>query len=71
MCYGTTSTGMFAVEDGVGFNDGGNAVVEIPVSISPAGLLSIAAIALAGAVVTGVAIREARRPRLSRGNDRD
>jgi hypothetical protein len=39
-----------------------NAVVEMRVAISPAGLLSIAAIVLAGAVVTGVAIREARRP---------
>ena len=38
-----------------------NAVVELRVQISPAGLLSIAAIVLAGAVVTGVAIREARR----------
>jgi hypothetical protein len=36
--------------------------VELRVAISPAGLLSIAAIVLAGAVVTGVAIREARRP---------
>jgi hypothetical protein len=39
-----------------------NAVVELRVQISPVGLLSIAAIVLAGAVVTGVAIREARRP---------
>jgi len=43
-----------------------NAVVEVRMAISPAGLLSIAAIVLAGAVVTGVAIREARRPRRSR-----
>lgn len=49
-----------------------NAVVEMRVAISPAGLLSIAAIVLAGAVVTGVAIREARRPvapRLKRGEE--
>ena len=38
------------------------AVVEMRVAISPAGLLSIAAIVLAGAVVTGIAIREAKRP---------
>jgi len=44
-----------------------NAVVEVRMAISPAGLLSIAAIVLAGAVVTGVAIREARRPRRPRG----
>jgi len=44
-----------------------NAVVEVRMAISPAGLLSIAAIVLAGAVVTGVAIREARRPRVTRG----
>ncbi|MEG3150588.1 hypothetical protein U1769_11905 [Sphingomonas sp. ZT3P38] len=43
-----------------------NAVVELRVTISPAGLLSIAAIVLAGAVVTGVAIREARRPGVPR-----
>ncbi|MFA6116793.1 MAG: hypothetical protein WC729_22535 [Sphingomonas sp.] len=51
-----------------------NAVVELRVQISPAGLLSIAAIVLAGAVVTGVAIREARRPVLppmKRGIDPD
>jgi hypothetical protein len=51
-----------------------NAVVELRVQISPAGLLSIAAIVLAGAVVTGVAIREARRPvppRLKQGADLD
>jgi hypothetical protein len=39
-----------------------NVEVELRVAISPAGLLSIAAIVLAGAVVTGVAIREAKRP---------
>ena len=39
-----------------------SAVVELRVAISPAALLSIAAIVLAGAVVTGVAIREAKRP---------
>ncbi|WP_260599380.1 acyl carrier protein [Sphingomonas endolithica] len=43
-----------------------NVEVELRVAISPAGLLSIAAIVLAGAVVTGVAIREARRPRYPR-----
>ena len=48
--------------DSIGFLRGGDAVVEMRVSISPAGLLSIAAIVLAGAVVTGVAIREAKRP---------
>jgi hypothetical protein len=56
------------------FDGGGNALVEIRVSILPAGLLSIAAIVLGGAAVTGVAIREARRPRhprLSLGNDWD
>jgi hypothetical protein len=40
--------------------------VELRVAISPAGLLSIGAIVLASAVVTGVAIREARRPRYPR-----
>ena len=39
-----------------------NVEVDVRVAISPAGLLSIAAIVLAGAVVTGVAIREAKRP---------
>lgn len=43
-----------------------NAVVELRMVISPAGLLAIAAIVLAGAVVTGVAIREARRPGVPR-----
>ena len=43
-----------------------NATVELRVTISPAGLLSVAAIVLAGAVVTGVAIREARRPGVPR-----
>jgi 1,4-dihydroxy-2-naphthoate octaprenyltransferase len=52
--------------DSVGFLRGGNAEVVMQVSISPAGLLSIAAIVLAGAVVTGVAIREAKRPSVSR-----
>ena len=47
-----------------------NAVVELRVTISPAGLLSIAAIVLAGAVVTGVAIREARRPVVPRAQRR-
>ena len=36
--------------------------IDLQTEISPAGLLSIAAIVLASAVVTGVAIREARRP---------
>jgi hypothetical protein len=39
-----------------------NVEVDVRVAISPAGLLSIAAIVLAGAVVTGVAVREAKRP---------
>jgi len=43
-----------------------NAVVELRVQISPVALLSIASIVLAGAVVTGVAIREARRTPLGR-----
>ncbi|MEG3086612.1 hypothetical protein [Sphingomonas sp. PB4P5] len=46
-----------------------NVEVEVRVAISPAGLLSIAAIVLAGAVVTGVAIREARRPGRPRLNE--
>ena len=45
---------------------GRDVVVEVRVAISPAGLLSIAAIVLAGAVVTGVAIREAKRPGVPR-----
>ena len=36
--------------------------IDLHAQISPAGLLSVAAIVLAAAVVTGVAIREARRP---------
>ncbi|MEN2785251.1 hypothetical protein ACFOKI_13480 [Sphingomonas qilianensis] len=39
---------------------------DLQTEISPAGLLAIAAIVLASAVVTGVAIREAKRPRLTR-----
>ncbi|MFC3581283.1 hypothetical protein [Sphingomonas hylomeconis] len=36
--------------------------IDLHAQISPAGLLAVAAIVLAAAVVTGVAIREARRP---------
>ena len=54
--------GEWAMPNAIGPVLSQNAVVELRVQISPAGLLSIAAIVLAGAVVTGVAIREARRP---------
>jgi hypothetical protein len=52
-----------SVADSVGFLRGGNAEVELRRVDLGRRLLSIAAIVLAGAVVTGVAIREARQPR--------